>query len=91
MFKKNDFFTYNNTYPNTHYQIIQSLQYFEEPVKLNEEEDTLCPICIEHEAEVKTHCNHLYCKECLIKWVSSNHTTCPYCRDTIHKVYQIVV
>jgi len=57
-------------------------------VQLRQEEDTTCSICTENSVTVQTHCKHNYCKECLTKWVSS-HSTCPYCRDPIRKVYSI--
>jgi hypothetical protein len=50
-----------------------------------------CPVCyneFESVALVKTNCNHLYCKECIVHHVSTFVTrecapTCPFCRDTI--------
>jgi RNA polymerase subunit RPABC4/transcription elongation factor Spt4 len=53
------------------------------------EDTATCPICTENAVEVQTTCNHHYCKDCLTQWLSS-HETCPYCRETIDKVFRIV-
>lgn len=56
-------------------------------------EDDICNICLDNlkyknnECEkevklnlpVKTICNHLYCRECIYKWLSKNKT-CPVCK-----------
>lgn len=42
-----------------------------------------CSICFEsfddNEELVRTICNHIFCKECLIQWININDT-CPVCR-----------
>ena len=45
--------------------------------------DDECPICFENfEDASKTPCNHIFCKECIMDWLS--HTaSCPMCRTTM--------
>lgn len=33
-----------------------------------------------------TECKHVYCKECLLPWLSKS-TTCPYCNKQLHRSY----
>ena len=44
--------------------------------------DTLenCPICDEATNEIQTECGHCFCEKCIQKWMTSNHSSCPYCR-----------
>jgi hypothetical protein len=44
--------------------------------------DTLenCPICDDTLNEIKTECGHSFCEKCIQKWMTSNHSSCPYCR-----------
>jgi ankyrin repeat protein len=42
-----------------------------------------CPICWESFANVKSICNHSYCKECIENWFLSEHDKCPICRKII--------
>ena len=81
----------HSLYPHRYKLKITILEYFDETVQssLIQEEDKICPICIDTCVTVQTYCKHNYCTECLTKWVSS-HQTCPYCRDPITKVFQIV-
>ena len=44
-----------------------------------------CPICLNDELIqkcIKTDCNHIFCEECINKWIQKN-ITCPLCRKTI--------
>ena len=44
-----------------------------------------CPICLNDELIqkcIKTDCNHIFCEECINKWIQKN-VTCPMCRKTI--------
>jgi predicted amidophosphoribosyltransferase len=49
-----------------------------------------CPICLEPiptTNEIKTDCNHYFCKTCLMKWQKKeeqNHQ-CPICRSPLKK------
>jgi hypothetical protein len=48
-----------------------------------------CPICLEiinELQQIKTSCNHFFCKDCLIKWQKTEHNInrCPLCRKHIH-------
>lgn len=39
-----------------------------------------CAICLEDIKEPhKTKCNHVFCKDCIVKWSNVNNT-CPMCR-----------
>ncbi|KAF2448971.1 hypothetical protein P171DRAFT_482010 [Karstenula rhodostoma CBS 690.94] len=47
-------------------------------------EESFCPICYDewHEEDlgiVKTHCNHVFHKSCILTWING-HKSCPYCR-----------
>lgn len=42
-----------------------------------------CCICIEHNSDIITTCEHQFCKSCLIKWLKYNNS-CPYCRNNIN-------
>ena len=56
-----------------------------------------CSICYESfdydEDLVKTICNHVFCKECLIEWININDT-CPVCRNSTpipkNKIQEII-
>ena len=41
-----------------------------------------CLVCLTNISNIYTSCFHLYCKDCIIKWLDKN-TTCPYCRSVI--------
>ena len=45
-----------------------------------------CTICFNEllDETCITECNHRFCKECLDKWLDSNKSTCPLCRDNIN-------
>lgn len=64
-----------------HYEITNELVieniYYE-----NNNED--CVICYEL-SNVKTHCNHFYCKRCLEAHVIKNGHWCPYCRNKFNE------
>lgn len=59
--------------------------------EINTEGHNECPVCyneFESATLVKTNCNHLYCKECIVRHVSTFVTrecapTCPFCREPI--------
>lgn len=52
----------------------------------NDEKDNFdfCTICLEDEKEdlIKLNCNHIYHKDCIAKWISSNNS-CPICRLSV--------
>jgi hypothetical protein len=41
-----------------------------------------CPICYENDSDLETICNHVYCKSCISKWLTTNNS-CPKCRINI--------
>jgi hypothetical protein len=44
-------------------------------------EDLICSICnAPLENPRCTPCNHIFCCQCITKWVNGNNTTCPLCR-----------
>jgi hypothetical protein len=54
-----------------------------------DEEDKSCPICMEKTKMMrKTKCGHMFCKECIKKWLDKNKC-CPFCRMDIkdNKIY----
>jgi hypothetical protein len=51
-----------------------------------EHEENMCAICMEDykpndNVTIGTSCSHMYHKDCLLHWMSSNHDFCPYCRE----------
>lgn len=41
-----------------------------------------CSICQENISDIVTHCNHFYCKYCIITWIFKSNN-CPYCRSKL--------
>ena len=54
-------------------------------------EKDICMICHE-ESNVMTSCNHFYCENCILNWLSKN-SKCPYCREELDKddLFKIVM
>tara|TARA_B100001123_G_C15259249_1_gene1005927 strand:- start:826 stop:1422 length:597 start_codon:yes stop_codon:yes gene_type:complete len=54
---------------------------------LNDIESQSCIICLKddllNENMCSTGCSHLFCKECLDRWLDKGKKTCPLCRRTI--------
>ena len=52
----------------------------------NDEKDNFdfCTICLDDEKEdlIKLNCNHIYHRECITKWISTNDS-CPICRLSV--------
>jgi len=43
-----------------------------------------CGICIEdNETGIQLECNHIFCKDCLKRWLTENKKTCPVCRKEV--------
>jgi hypothetical protein len=45
-----------------------------------------CSVCYESITKrngITLQCNHIFHAKCVKRWISSNHTTCPYCRAAI--------
>lgn len=43
-----------------------------------------CAICFEPFTEpIQMHCNHIFCKVCITKWVFEGKNTCPTCRGVL--------
>ena len=56
------------------------------PESIYEDDKEECTICIEKlkGKVVRTlRCNHIFHKECIDKWICSNHNTCPNCNGSI--------
>ena len=51
-----------------------------------------CSICEETQSNVITTCQHTFCKECIIHWLSTYNKSCPLCRNKqyIRNLRQIV-
>lgn len=41
-----------------------------------------CNICFERKVNSISHCNHLFCLECILNWLEKKHE-CPYCRKLL--------
>jgi hypothetical protein len=42
-----------------------------------------CPICYENPCTIQTNCNHSFCTTCITKWINTDHSQCPCCREDI--------
>lgn len=54
---------------------------------IGHDESTLCTICLDDNSDnvyVKTSCNHIFCKDCIHKWLSIRHK-CPMCKFDFNK------
>ena len=44
-----------------------------------------CSICFENMKDnIKLNCNHIYCENCIKKWLTERSNTCPTCRIEIN-------
>jgi hypothetical protein len=69
------------------------MDFEEEKHKLSEEqfqeletcsEVTNCAICLDNKKmNIKLKCNHIFCKQCIKKWLTEKSNTCPNCRQVI--------
>jgi len=56
-------------------------------VDINNDTPFTCPICMNETTEDDkciTECNHVFCKDCIHKWLSRNKFSCPSCRGEIN-------
>jgi len=45
---------------------------------------TNCAICMDNKKmNIKLKCNHIFCKNCIKKWLTEKSNTCPNCRTEI--------
>ena len=54
--------------------------------------DKECVICLSSDRKTqkyKTNCGHIYCKECLFRWLENNNR-CPICRSNLYDDYEMV-
>jgi|TARA_B110000285_G_C14855369_1_gene481975 antitoxin component HigA of HigAB toxin-antitoxin module len=59
-----------------------TIENFEKLEKCNE--ITNCSICFENMKDnIKLKCDHIYCSECIKKWLTERSNTCPTCRAEI--------
>lgn len=60
---------------------------FYEHLFVNEQSDgdEDCPVCFENKQEVKTACQHGYCRACIYQWCDMRGT-CPMCREHFIKI-----
>ena len=60
-----------------------SLQSFEKLEKCKDISN--CSICFENMNDnIKLNCNHIYCENCIKKWLTEKSNTCPICRTEIN-------
>ena len=46
-----------------------------------------CPICFEKIAGcVVTECSHLFCEDCLVKWITERRAFCPLCVQPVYGI-----
>jgi hypothetical protein len=57
-------------------------------------EDDSCPICYsklnlrkadDSDKPVKTPCEHMFCEDCILKWLETGTRTCPSCRTNLYR------
>jgi len=59
-----------------------TIENFEKLEKCND--ITNCSICFENMKDnIKLKCDHIYCSECIKKWLTERSNTCPTCRAEI--------
>ena len=59
-----------------------TIENFEKLEKCNE--ITNCSICFENMKDnIKLKCEHIYCSDCIKKWLTERSNTCPTCRAEI--------
>ena len=51
-------------------------------VEVNNEESQICAICFEENSLSLTKCGHIYCKECITKWLNTRQN-CPICKKNL--------
>lgn len=81
----NFYHTYNRVFPVQLNGILVYETYGEAIIKDYIEKhkyatDEICNICLESNNMLRTDCNHIYCEECLEKWMTRSNT-CPVCRS----------
>jgi len=63
-------------------EISVNYKNFEKLEKCND--ITNCSICFENMKDnIKLKCDHIYCSECIKKWLTERSNTCPTCRTEI--------
>jgi hypothetical protein len=52
--------------------------------------DETCSICLEPLSEAsdasEITCKHVFCTECISRWITEYNATCPQCRTTCEKI-----
>jgi hypothetical protein len=63
---------------------MSNTRYYEYENEESIDNNLKCAICNEPFLDpVETQCHHLFCCECLNKWIENDKSTCPTCRKTI--------
>lgn len=60
----------------------------------NDEDNRECPICytdFDDYNTVRTNCNHLFCKDCILKVIDHGNHSCPYCRTPLKSYFELFV
>jgi hypothetical protein len=73
---------YGGPTPGPHKEANTAVDLEESVKEVDEEMDALCPICWLFPGKVTTACAHIFCEQCLDKWLLRNKT-CPMCRQDI--------
>lgn len=53
-----------------------------EIIDYDDEEDDLCPICLNKLGQIALPCNHVFCEKCIKEWIGIN-SICPMCRQNL--------
>lgn len=51
----------------------------------------MCIICTETKVNVQSQCGHSFCVKCINKWLQSNRSSCPCCREDVTELCKMVV
>jgi hypothetical protein len=71
--------TLNNTYKTDE---VLSIEEFEKLEKYTD--DIECQICMHNKTDnIKLSCKHIFCSECIKKWLTEHINTCPTCRQPV--------
>jgi SNF2 family DNA or RNA helicase len=77
MVKKN----YENIISESNF-LLNMLEKINNKDELNTDDSNVCSICFEDNLLSLTKCGHIYCKDCIMQWLSL-HNNCPVCKKEL--------
>ena len=55
----------------------------EAPIRVHDEHDKTCCVCIESSVDLVLTCGHAFCAQCIMSWSEQPSPTCPLCRKQL--------